>query len=69
MSARLAQSAPERYSNPAKMETFFSVNEVNSIQNASINREHRTDPKNPCDTNLFIGVFFDGTGNNYAGSF
>ncbi|MFC0267905.1 DUF2235 domain-containing protein [Kushneria aurantia] len=23
----------------------------------------------PCDTNLFIGVFFDGTGNNYAESF
>uniref|UniRef100_UPI00196A07B4 hypothetical protein n=1 Tax=Arhodomonas sp. KWT TaxID=2679915 RepID=UPI00196A07B4 len=62
MSATLAQRVPLETSNPADRYRFFTKDQNETVNRHAVDREHRTDPKNPCDTNLFIGVFFDGTG-------
>ncbi|WP_110688070.1 DUF2235 domain-containing protein [Salinicola aestuarinus] len=68
MSARLSQVLSDAFQDPASRESFFSVQEKSAIRDQYEIRENVESPISPCDTNLFIGVFFDGTGNNYADS-
>ncbi|WP_188112431.1 hypothetical protein, partial [Salinicola aestuarinus] len=65
MNAKLASSRNLRaYENPSENGVFFSGEEERLGQ--FLARENVRSPMNACDTNLFIGAFFDGTGNNYA---
>ncbi|OLO06318.1 hypothetical protein BTW08_18080 [Salinicola sp. MH3R3-1] len=67
MSAMLASSISAVYGNPASKNIFFSDSDTEKLRYFE-NRERTESELKPCDTNLFIGVFFDGTGNNYADS-
>ncbi|NWO55502.1 T6SS phospholipase effector Tle1-like catalytic domain-containing protein [Chromohalobacter israelensis] len=68
MSSKLAVSVDQSYGEPSSYEKFFSREEKNKLAGLFKDREAPGDAMSPCDTNLFIGVFFDGTGNNYADS-
>lgn len=68
MSSKLAVSVDQSYGEPSSYEKFFSREEKNKLAGLFKDREAPGDAMSPCDTNLFVGVFFDGTGNNYADS-
>ncbi|WP_445620918.1 T6SS phospholipase effector Tle1-like catalytic domain-containing protein [Kushneria sp. Sum13] len=68
MSARVASLLESTFVNPSDRGVFFSVAEQNDIQGKYEKRENNDNPLAPCDTNLFLGFFFDGTGNNFADS-
>lgn len=57
------------YERPEKRKNFFSNDEDNKILKWSINNEFHVDPLNPCQRNLFIGAFLDGTNNDYLTSY
>ena len=53
-------------SNPSNLEAFFNEEEQGSIINFAKTRECSAPGQfpPPCDVNLFLGLFFDGTNNN-----
>lgn len=61
------QIDPDVYQNPSAYGRFFAKNERDEIDDLRL-REHPPlqDPFRSCDTNLFLGFFFDGTRNNYG---
>lgn len=68
MTAFLAKMVSDSYQNPKNKNLFFSKSENIDLYNIYIEKEKPNNPLAPCDTNLFIGMFFDGTCNNYADS-
>ena len=64
MSIVLSPAAPANYSNAADRNVLFSKDEIKIIDRDFTPREL---PKTgiSCETNLFFGLFFDGTRNNY----
>ncbi|MFC0337344.1 Uncharacterized alpha/beta hydrolase domain [Kushneria avicenniae] len=68
MSARIADVLENSFAAPSNRGSFFSVDEQNVIQNKYEQREKGDNPLAPCNTNLFLGFFFDGTNNNFADS-
>ena len=64
MTARLANKIDQTYSAPSQPHRFFG-NIWENISAQQISRHDIKTPLTPCDTNLFLGLFFDGTGNNY----
>lgn len=68
MSSTLASKISEGYRNPAERSSFFSPLDIKDLDSLYEEREKTGSILSPCDTNLFIGTFFDGTGNNYGDS-
>lgn len=68
MSSTLAEAISATNQNPANKISFFSQLEIKDLDGLFERRESTTSVLSPCDTNLFIGTFFDGTGNNYGDS-
>lgn len=64
MNAKLASIVSSDFQNPSNNKFFFSTDDRNVIKDLE-EREVNNNPLQPCHTNLFIGSFFDGTGNNY----
>lgn len=64
MNAKLASIVSSNFQNPSNNKFFFSTDDRNVIKDLE-EREVNNNPLQPCHTNLFIGSFFDGTGNNY----
>ncbi|MDA5565479.1 DUF2235 domain-containing protein [Cobetia sp. MMG027] len=64
MNARLADIVNSSFQNPSDKTSFFSEIEREVIKREE-RKEENNNPLQPCHTNLFIGSFFDGTGNNY----
>lgn len=69
MSCHPIDQVSEKYSEPSKKEIFFEEDEYRKINNISYKNELHVDPLNPCQRNLFIGTFLDGTCNNYLQSY
>ncbi|MBE2167854.1 MULTISPECIES: hypothetical protein [unclassified Cobetia] len=63
MSAKLASNVESSSHDPSYFDSFFSKGEVRRIK--TYENRHISNPLQSCHTNLFIGSFFDGTGNNY----
>jgi hypothetical protein len=61
MSAKLCPAVPENFSDPAVNEIFFSDRDRETLKDFA----EREDSK-ACTSNLFFGLFFDGTKNNYV---
>src|SRR5690606_40814305 len=57
----------EAVTKPSEKDEFFG-NDVDAIRRLENERENIRNALNSCDTNLFMGVFFDGTGNNFEDS-
>jgi len=66
MTAKLADPVLNAYTNPSEKVSFFG-SEASRLDDF-LQRETPNNVLSPCDTNLFIGTFFDGTGNNYGDS-
>ena len=66
MSAYLAEPISRAYISPSSKAEFFRTDA--SRIDEYLQRELPTTPLSPCDTNLFFGFFFGGTGNNYEDS-
>ncbi|MFC0253879.1 T6SS phospholipase effector Tle1-like catalytic domain-containing protein [Massilia consociata] len=66
MSASLSTPAGPEFENSARYEIFFNDAENKALKKLRARESTPIcSPKNSCDTNLFFGFFFDGTGNNY----
>src|SRR5690606_6049623 len=57
----------EAVTKPSEKDEFFG-NDVDAIRRLENERENIRNALNSCDTNLFMGIFFDGTGNNFEDS-
>ncbi|SEG18168.1 T6SS phospholipase effector Tle1-like catalytic domain-containing protein [Marinobacterium lutimaris] len=68
MSSTLASPLQQRHANPSAKNDFFLPSEISDLDSFEESREINSTPLSPCDTNLFFGFFFDGTGNNYEDS-
>lgn len=68
MTAQLIEKISDVYISPSSKEKFFSKEERFLLSQDFDKKEKPNNPLSPCDTNLFIGVFFDGTRNNYRNS-
>lgn len=66
MTARLTEKVALSYASPKNKHVFFGRQD-SDIDNRWAEK-NPNNPLSPCDTNLFIGVFFDGTRNNYRNS-
>jgi len=66
MTAKLVDVISDQYSTPSDRRAFFA-SDTNRLDDY-IERENPNTVLTPCDTNLFIGTFFDGTGNNFGDS-
>ncbi|WP_084208872.1 T6SS phospholipase effector Tle1-like catalytic domain-containing protein [Cobetia marina] len=64
MNAKLAGIINSGYYDPSNKSSFFNKADDIAIRDLE-KREKNSNPLQPCHTNLFIGSFFDGTGNNY----
>ena len=67
MTVHLAATLNHKQADPSNVFSFFEKAELKAIQTTTRNREC-SDPQTfppPCDVNLFFGLFFDGTNNNY----
>ncbi|WP_157956953.1 T6SS phospholipase effector Tle1-like catalytic domain-containing protein, partial [Salinicola aestuarinus] len=67
MSARLIAPIARVYEKPSEKNTFFSEQDNQDLRYFE-SRERPQNGLRPCDASLFFGIFFDGTGNNYADS-
>jgi len=67
VNAKLATSISEVVTKPSEKDEFFG-NDVDAVRRLEDERENIRNALNSCDTNLFMGVFFDGTGNNFENS-
>jgi hypothetical protein len=66
MSTYLTPAAGKEFETPFKREIFFNEREENQLKGFQAREAPPIcSPMNSCDTNLFFGFFFDGTGNNY----
>ncbi len=66
MSASLSTQAGPEFANSAKYEAFFNHAEDKSLRRLQAREATPIcSPIASCNTNLFFGFFFDGTGNNY----
>lgn len=66
MTATLAQQIPLNFAEAAKIDSFFSKNELEKIRQIETREQAPVGhPLESCKTNLFFGFFFDGTRNNY----
>jgi len=66
MSTLLCPPIPKNYVAASEFESFFSTGEINRLFPLESREQPKIkDPKASCNTNLFFGFFFDGTGNNY----
>jgi hypothetical protein len=66
MSASLSTQAGPEFENCDKYETFFNPAEDKSLRRLQARETAPIcSPNASCNTNLFFGFFFDGTGNNY----
>lgn len=66
MTSTLSEKIHPSYATPNNKLSFFGST-VEKLDRLWDHRE-KPEPLTPCDTNLFIGTFFDGTGNNYGDS-
>lgn len=64
MNANLAGVINSGYYDPSNKSSFFNKADDIAIRDLE-KREKNSNPLQSCHTNLFIGSFFDGTGNNY----
>lgn len=66
MSTYLSPSIGNEFETPFLRELFFSARSEQELKRLETReRALYCDPRISCDTNLFFGFFFDGTGNNY----
>lgn len=67
MSTYLSSQAGCEFEKASTFETIFSEDERKKLRKKYDPREAASicSPSSSCDTNLFFGFFFDGTGNNY----
>lgn len=66
MSTYLSPSVGKEFETPFLRELFFNAREEKELTRLQARETAPIcSPKASCDTNLFFGFFFDGTGNNY----
>jgi len=66
MSTRLCPPIATDYMSASNREKFFSKPEITALIPLEAREQPKIgDPNASCNTNMFFGFFFDGTGNNY----
>lgn len=66
MSASLSKRVGPEFEKCSEYDAFFNGGEQEALKSMQVREvTPMCSPSNSCNTNLFFGFFFDGTGNNY----